>query len=84
MTQSFPLPHRLVWLWALLILLALGLTACSQPVAGSQPRQVQCFYAGEVVFDQMFDDAQTLDDGSVKVWLGNQSAVLEGECKIVT
>lgn len=44
---------------------------------------IQCYSAGEIVFDQLFDRAEMLADGHVQVWLGEESAELEGDCQIV-
>ena len=45
--------------------------------------RVQCYYAGEVIFDQPFDRAETLEDGTVRVWLGVEHVDMEGDCQIV-
>jgi len=46
------------------------------------PAQIQCYYQGEVIFDQMFDHAQISDTGQITVWRRGQSAVLNGDCKV--
>ena len=74
-------------------LLLFTLTACDggQPVSTSIvsptapiPVRVQCYYDGEVIFDQPFDRAEILEDGTVRVWLGLEHVDMDGDCKIVT
>jgi len=75
---------------SLIAVMVLTLTACGEPPVTPTPApqaaigvQVQCFVEGEVVFDQRFDRAETLPDGKLRVWLNNQSADLEADCRAV-
>ncbi len=45
--------------------------------------RVWCYYDGEVIFDQPFERAETLEDGTVRVWIGAEYVDMEGDCKIV-
>jgi hypothetical protein len=45
--------------------------------------RVQCYYEGELVFDYRFERAETLEDGTVRVWIGADYVEMEGDCKIV-
>lgn len=68
------------------------LTACDmhQPVSTSiaLPTEVlvrvQCYYDEEIIFDQLFERAETLVDGTVRVWIGVEYVDMEGDCHIVT
>lgn len=66
------------------------LTACDQlqPISTSiatptaATTRVQCFYEGEVIFDQPFERAETLVDGTVRVWIGAEFVDMEGDCRV--
>jgi hypothetical protein len=63
-----------------------ALAACTPtpppPTPVSTTARIQCYSAGEIVFDQQFDRAEMLTNGHVKAWLGEESAELEGDCQI--
>jgi hypothetical protein len=73
-------------------LMVTTLTACGlgQPVSTSIAlptplgERVQCYYDGEVIFDQYFDRAETQVDGTVRVWIGVEYVDMDGDCRVAT
>lgn len=64
-----------------LLILAVALSACGpQP---PQPKHVQCYQEGEIVFDYVFDKVESGQGGALTVWIGPDSALLIGDCRLV-
>lgn len=71
-------------------LIVITLTACdtNRPISTSislpTPTVVRvlCFYDGEMIFDQPFERAETLENGTVRVWIGVEYVDMEGDCRV--
>lgn len=62
-----------------LLIIALSLSACGQ----KESAHVQCYSDGEMVFDYIFDKVEIDQGGALTVWIGQDSALLVGDCRLV-
>ena len=80
--------------WLCIVVAGLGLLVSARlgwwtvPVPATPTAEptahVECFYAGEKVFEFDFDQAREEANGQVQVWMGDESVVVEGDCRIST